>query len=132
MGWIRIRMDSKLLPGSGSGTRKIQSWIRILNKSFRIRKTAFSFQIPVPFPPKKICYFIFIFYVSKFIFKFHPIYGKIFKQYRYFFCPLFFSTLLQQVFLLFFVVDIVFSAFSLCKKLGGFYRRFNRALTLIQ
>ena len=31
MGWIRIRMDPELLPGSGSGsgTRKIQSWIRI-------------------------------------------------------------------------------------------------------
>ena len=32
--WIRIRMDPELLPGSGSGsgTRKIQSWIRIRNK----------------------------------------------------------------------------------------------------
>ena len=29
-GWIRIRMDPELLPGSG--TRKIQSWIRIRNK----------------------------------------------------------------------------------------------------
>ena len=38
MGWIRIRMDPELLPGSG--TRKIQSWIRILNKSFRIHNTA--------------------------------------------------------------------------------------------
>ena len=36
MGWIRIRMDPELLPGSGSGTRKIQSWIWIRNKSFRI------------------------------------------------------------------------------------------------
>ena len=33
-GWIRIRMDLELLPGSGSGTRKIQSRIRI--KSFQI------------------------------------------------------------------------------------------------
>ena len=32
--WIRIRMDPELLPGSV--TRKIQSWIRIRNKSFRI------------------------------------------------------------------------------------------------
>ena len=39
IGWIRIRMDPELLPGSGSGTRKIQSWIRIRNKSFRIRNT---------------------------------------------------------------------------------------------
>ena len=40
--WIRIRMDPELLPGSGSGsgTRKIQSWIRIRNKSFRIHNTA--------------------------------------------------------------------------------------------
>ena len=37
MGWIRIRMDPTLLPGSG--TRKIQSWIRIQNKSFRIHNT---------------------------------------------------------------------------------------------
>ena len=36
IGWIRIRMDPELLPGSRSGTRKIQSWIRIWNKSFRI------------------------------------------------------------------------------------------------
>ena len=35
MGWIRIRIDPELLPGSG--TRKIQSWIR--NKSFRIHNT---------------------------------------------------------------------------------------------
>ena len=44
-GWIRIRirMDPELLPGSGSGsgTRKIQSWIRIRNKSFRIQNTEF-------------------------------------------------------------------------------------------
>ena len=39
IGWIRIRMDLELLPGSGSGTRKIQSWIRIRNKSFRIHNT---------------------------------------------------------------------------------------------
>ena len=38
MGWIRIRKDLKFLPGSG--TRKIQSWIRIRNKSFRIHNTA--------------------------------------------------------------------------------------------
>ena len=31
MGWIRICMDPELLPRSGSGTRKIQSWIRIHN-----------------------------------------------------------------------------------------------------
>ena len=36
--WIRIRMDPEILPGSG--TRKIQSWIRIRNKSFRIHNTA--------------------------------------------------------------------------------------------
>ena len=36
--WIWIRMDPELLPGSG--TRKIQSWIRIRNKSFRIHNTA--------------------------------------------------------------------------------------------
>ena len=35
MGWIRIRMDPELLPGYGSGTQKIQSWIR--KKSFRIQ-----------------------------------------------------------------------------------------------
>ena len=35
IGWIRIGMDPELLPGSG--TRKIQSWIR--NKSFRIHNT---------------------------------------------------------------------------------------------
>ena len=38
-GWIRIRMDPELLPGSGSRTRKIQSWIRIRSKQFRIRNT---------------------------------------------------------------------------------------------
>ena len=38
IGWIRIRMDPVLLPGSGSGTRKVQSWIR--NKQFRIHNTA--------------------------------------------------------------------------------------------
>ena len=37
MGWIRIRLDLELLPGSGSVTQKIQSWIR--NKSCRIRNT---------------------------------------------------------------------------------------------
>ena len=36
-GWIWIHMVPELLPGSGSGTLKIQSWIR--NKSFRIRNT---------------------------------------------------------------------------------------------
>ena len=44
MDLIRIRMDQELLPVSGSvsvsGTRKIQSWIQILNKSFRIRNIA--------------------------------------------------------------------------------------------
>ena len=40
MAWIRIRMDPELLLGSGFGTRKIQSWIRIRNKSFRIHNTA--------------------------------------------------------------------------------------------
>ena len=35
---IRMRMDPELLLGSGSGI-KIQSWIRIRNKSFRIRNT---------------------------------------------------------------------------------------------
>ena len=39
MDWIRIRMDLELLPGSGSATRKIQSWIRIRNDLFRIRNT---------------------------------------------------------------------------------------------
>ena len=38
MGWIRIHMDPELLPGSG--TLKIQSWIRIRNKSFRIHKVS--------------------------------------------------------------------------------------------
>ena len=28
--WIRIRLDPELLSGSGSGTRKIQSWIWII------------------------------------------------------------------------------------------------------
>ena len=32
-------MDPELLPGSGSGTWKIQSWIQIRNKSFRIHNT---------------------------------------------------------------------------------------------
>ena len=32
IGRNRIRMDWELLPGSGSGTWKIQSWIRIWNK----------------------------------------------------------------------------------------------------
>ena len=43
MGWIRIRMDPDPELGklrAGSGTRKIQSWIRIRNKSFRIQNTA--------------------------------------------------------------------------------------------
>ena len=49
MGWIRIRihMDPELLPGYG--TRKIQSWIRIRNKSFLIRNTA-SFWVLSPVP----------------------------------------------------------------------------------
>ena len=39
MGWIRIRMDPKLLPGSGSGTKKFQSWIRnrIISQITRIK-----------------------------------------------------------------------------------------------
>ena len=39
IGWIRtrIRMDQELLPGSGSGTWKIQSWIRI-----QIHNTGFN------------------------------------------------------------------------------------------
>ena len=41
MGWIRIRMDPELLPGSGS--RKIQRWIRIQNKSFRIHNTGIMY-----------------------------------------------------------------------------------------
>ena len=42
MGWIQIRLDQELLPGSGSGTWKIQNWIRIRNKSFRIWNTDFK------------------------------------------------------------------------------------------
>ena len=45
MGWIQIRMDTELLPGSG--TRKIQSWIRTRNKSFWIRNTATDTACPV-------------------------------------------------------------------------------------
>ena len=37
IGWIQICMDPELLPGSGD--QKIQSWIRIRNKSFRIHNT---------------------------------------------------------------------------------------------
>ena len=40
MGWIRICIDPELLPGSG--TRKIQSWIRIRNKTFRIHNTGYK------------------------------------------------------------------------------------------
>ena len=45
MGWIliRIRMDPELLPGSG--TQKIQSWIRIRNKSFRIHNTGYKLKV---------------------------------------------------------------------------------------
>ena len=39
---IWIRMDPELLPGSG--TRKIQSWIRIQNKSFWIRNTVYMYR----------------------------------------------------------------------------------------
>ena len=44
MGWIRMCMDPELLPGSRSGSRtwKVQSWIWIWNKSFRIHKTGFK------------------------------------------------------------------------------------------
>ena len=47
MAWIRIHMDPELLPGSGSRTLKIQSWIRIRirNKSFRIHNTAFVYSL---------------------------------------------------------------------------------------
>ena len=38
-------MDPELLPGSGSGTRKIQSWIRIRNKSIWIHNTALNNKI---------------------------------------------------------------------------------------
>ena len=37
MGWIRIRMNPELL--TGSEAQKIQSWIRIQNKSFRIHNS---------------------------------------------------------------------------------------------
>ena len=40
---IRIRMDPEIFPGSG--TRKIQSWIRIRNKSFRIHNTDLNNQL---------------------------------------------------------------------------------------
>ena len=42
IGWIRIRIriDPELLPGSR--TRKIQSWILILNKSSRICNTVYT------------------------------------------------------------------------------------------
>ena len=45
MSWIQICMDPEILPGFGSGTRKIQSWIRIRirNKSFRIQNTGTSY-----------------------------------------------------------------------------------------
>ena len=68
IGWIRIRMDQELLPGSG--TQKIQSWswiwIRIRNKSFRIHNTAFhklnfflcSKQLSYTFAYSTICKFI--------------------------------------------------------------------------
>ena len=39
MGWIRIRMDPDLELLPGSGTQKVQSWIRIRNKSFWIHTT---------------------------------------------------------------------------------------------
>ena len=58
MGWIRIRMDPKLLPGSGSGTLKIQSWI--WNKSFWIYNTGNEVKVVLrshlrdpTFPPKE-------------------------------------------------------------------------------
>ena len=49
MAWIRIRMDPELLPGSG--TRKIQSWIWIRNKSFRIHNTGVLNYLPFPHRP---------------------------------------------------------------------------------
>ena len=57
MGWIRIRMDPELLPGSGYGTRKIQSWIRIHNtgffKSFLGGKSRSRLQFSAPAPIKR-------------------------------------------------------------------------------
>ena len=44
-GWIRIRMDPELWPGSG--TRKILSWI--WNKSFRIHNNAGNNKLFNPF-----------------------------------------------------------------------------------
>ena len=43
MALIRICMDPELLPGFGFGTRKIQSWIRIQNKFFRIHNTGLKY-----------------------------------------------------------------------------------------
>ena len=37
---IRVLLDPELLPGSGAGTLKGRSWIRIRNKSFRIYNNA--------------------------------------------------------------------------------------------
>ena len=37
---IRVLLDPELLPGSGAGTLKGRSWIRIRNKSFRIHNNA--------------------------------------------------------------------------------------------
>ena len=61
IGWIQIRIDPELLPGSG--TRKIQSWIRIRNKSFRIHNTdptrGLHFTIPPHFLPSLNFLFLF-------------------------------------------------------------------------
>ena len=49
---IQIRMDPELLPGSG--TRNLQSWIRIRNKSFRIRNTGIRIQRVKNWPEKNV------------------------------------------------------------------------------
>ena len=64
MGWIRIRMDPELLPGSGSGTRKIQSWIQIRNKSFRIHNTDLRYGVS-----NIMAFLIMAFYSSKLSFQ---------------------------------------------------------------
>ena len=63
MGWIWILKDPELLIGSGSETWKIQNWIRIWSKSFRIRNTGFitsNLACPVPFPFFTVLYWKYI------------------------------------------------------------------------
>ena len=48
MYYVGSVVDPELLPGSGSGTRKIQSWIRIRNKSFRIHITVCRYRCKRP------------------------------------------------------------------------------------